>query len=90
MTEAEKINLMHTGAAKVVSCMSEEQRRVFDNIYSEHYDLYYREVEKKSKDFAVADCGLISLAMFFKTISVEEKSALLEEFKYRELNNANR
>lgn len=90
MTKVEEIELMHIGSAKVIGCMSEEQKRVFDNIYSENYNLYYLEVEKKNKDFALADCGLISLAMFFKTIPAGEKTALLEEFKHRELNNGNR
>lgn len=90
MTKAEEVELMHTGSAKVVNCMSEKQRKDFDVIFIENYNLHYLEVAKKHKEFALADCGLVSLAMYFKRISVEEKTALLEEFKYRELNNGNR
>lgn len=91
MKEAREVELMHIGSAKIISYMSKEQRAAFDDIFSENYDLYYLEVEKKNKDFALGDCGYVSLAMFFKTIPQEEKTALLEKFKYEELKgNGNR
>lgn len=86
----QKRRLMQTAAAKIVSCMSKEQRNAFNDIYLEKYESYEKEAEKIKSlgfdmgDYFVGDCGLVSLTIYLYSIPEEEKTALLNKFEYEE------